>query len=58
MGKLAIGLIIGLLMGGVLTYFIFVGTPHSSKRPGEIVKAPDAGGVPPLRLRLSSDKNY
>src|SRR3954447_13953873 len=47
MGRLIIGLIIGLIVGGVLTYFFFVGTPHSSKRPGEIVKAPDAGGLPP-----------
>ena len=47
MGRLIIGLLIGLIAGGALTYFMFVGAPHSNKRPGEIVKQPDAGGVPP-----------
>ena len=47
MGRLIIGIVIGLIVGGVATYFLFVGTPHSSKRPGEIVRQPDAAGVPP-----------
>lgn len=42
MGRLILGLIIGLLLGGVLTFFLFVGTPRAGKVPGEIVKAPDA----------------
>ena len=36
-----------MVIGGAIIYFAFVGAPHSSKRPGELVKAPDAGGVPP-----------
>jgi hypothetical protein len=52
MGKLFIGLIIGIIVGGVLTYFLFVGVPHSEKRPGELVKAPDAAGVPPGTAQL------
>jgi len=47
MGRLIIGIVIGLILGGALTYFLFVGVPHSSKGPGEIIRAPDAGGVPP-----------
>lgn len=47
MGRLIIGIVIGLIVGGVATYFLFVGNPHSSKRPGEIVRQPDAAGVPP-----------
>jgi hypothetical protein len=47
MGRLIIGLVVGFLIGGVLVYFTFVGVPRSSKRPGELVKAPDAAGVPP-----------
>jgi hypothetical protein len=52
MGRLAIGILIGLVLGGVLTYFIFVGTPHSNTRPGELVKAPDPSGVPPGTAQL------
>jgi hypothetical protein len=47
MGRLLTGLVIGILVGGVLCYFLVVGAPHSNKRPGEIIKAPDAGGIPP-----------
>jgi hypothetical protein len=47
MGRVVIGLIIGLIAGGVGTYFLFVGAPHSNKRPGEIIKPPDGAGVPP-----------
>jgi hypothetical protein len=42
MGRLIAGLIIGLLLGGVLTFLVFVGTPRAGKVPGEIVKPPDA----------------
>lgn len=52
MGKLFIGLIIGIIVGGLLTYFLFVGVPHSEKRPGELVKAPDAAGIPPGTAQL------
>ena len=34
-------------MGGVLTYFLFVGTPRSNTRPGEVIKSPDPSGIPP-----------
>jgi len=47
MGKLIIGLLIGVILGGVGVYFLFVGVPHSSQRPGELVKPPDQAGVPP-----------
>jgi hypothetical protein len=47
MRRLIIGLIIGFIAGGVLTYFLLVGPPHSSTRPGEVVRTPDQSGVPP-----------
>lgn len=43
----AAGLLIGLILGGVGVYFAFFGTPSSTTRPGELVKAPDSSGVPP-----------
>ena len=43
MGKLIIGLVIGLVAGGAFTYFTFVGVPGSSDAPGEAIKPPDPG---------------
>jgi hypothetical protein len=47
MGRVIAALIIGILIGGALVYFTFVGVPHSEQRPGDLVKAPDASGIPP-----------
>ncbi len=41
-----LGSLVGLILGGVLTYFLFVGTPQATKLPGEPIKAPDKGGTP------------
>jgi hypothetical protein len=46
MGRLIIGLLIGLLLGGALTFYFFVGVPRAAKAPGIPIQAPDAGGVP------------
>jgi hypothetical protein len=46
MWRLVIGLLIGLVLGGVLTFYFFVGTPRAGRVPGTPVKAPDASGVP------------
>lgn len=46
MGRLVIGLLIGILLGGVLAYFLFVGTPRSASVPGRLISAPDEGGLP------------
>jgi hypothetical protein len=47
MGRIIAALLIGVVAGGALVYFTFVGVPHSEKRPGELVKAPDQSGLPP-----------
>ena len=47
MGRLIIGLLIGLVLGGVLTFYFFIGVPHSVQAPGAPVQRPDAAGVPP-----------
>lgn len=46
MGRLIIGLLIGVILGGVLTYFLFVGAPRASQVPGTPIKPPDATGIP------------
>ena len=47
MGRVIAAFVVGILIGGALTYFTFVGVPHSEQRPGDLVKPPDASGVPP-----------
>lgn len=42
MGKLVIGLVVGLLVGGALIFFLFVGVPRAAQTPGRLVQAPDA----------------
>ncbi|MFN6963055.1 MAG: hypothetical protein ACK4S4_04740 [Pyrinomonadaceae bacterium] len=47
MGRLLLGLLIGILLGGGLSYFLLVGTPRSSPPPGEPMRPPDASAMPP-----------
>src|SRR5215212_8226615 len=46
MGRLVIGLLIGLLLGGALTFYFFVGAPRASKAPGTLIQPPDPNNVP------------
>lgn len=46
MGKLITGLVIGLLAGGLITFFVFVGVPSAGGTPGVTVQPPDPNGVP------------
>jgi len=46
MGRIIIGLLIGLGLGGVITFFVFVGVPKAGSTPGVPVRAPDPSGVP------------
>ncbi len=47
MGKLIAGLLIGILVGGALTFFTFVGVPSASKVPGAVIQPPDPNGMAP-----------
>jgi hypothetical protein len=47
MPRFILGLLIGLLAGGALVYFLFVGVPRSGARPGNPIPPPDASGKPP-----------
>ena len=46
MGRLVIGLIIGLLLGGALTFYFFVGVPRAAHAPGTPIQPPDPNGLP------------
>lgn len=47
MGKLIIGILIGVVLGGALVYFLFAGAPRAAEKPGQPIQPPDAGGLPP-----------
>lgn len=50
MGKFLVALIslvIGLVLGGILTFYFFIGAPSATQIPGEPIKAPEPGGPPP-----------
>jgi hypothetical protein len=34
------------VIGGVLTFFVFVGTPRAGQTPGAPIKGPDPNGLP------------
>jgi len=46
MGRLVIGLLIGIVLGGALTFYLFVGVPQAVIAPGTPIKPPDPNGVP------------
>ena len=48
MGRLVIGLLIGIILGGALTFYLFVGVPQAVIAPGTPIQPPDPNGA--LRL--------
>lgn len=46
MGRLFIGSLIGIILGGALTFYFFVGVPQASAPPGSPILPPDASGPP------------
>ncbi|HEX8499020.1 MAG TPA: hypothetical protein VF659_00415 [Pyrinomonadaceae bacterium] len=45
--KFILALVLGVVLGGVGAYFLFVGAPRTGALKGEAVRAPDPGGPPP-----------
>jgi hypothetical protein len=46
MGKLVVGLVLGIIVGGALTFYLFVGVPQAAIAPGTPVQPPDPAGSP------------
>jgi hypothetical protein len=46
MGKFFLGVVLGLIAGGALVYFLFGGVPRASTLPGEPIRPPDPSGPP------------
>jgi len=45
MAKLIIGILIGLVVGGALTFWMFVGVPKANKAPGAPIQPPEPGAT-------------
>jgi hypothetical protein len=46
MSKFIIGLFIGIVAGGALAFYLFVGVPRAARVPGELIKTQEAGNAP------------
>jgi len=51
-------LLLGLIAGGVLVFFIFVGAPRAGSLPGTPVRPPDQGGDPPGTAVITLDEKF
>ncbi|MBA2340807.1 MAG: hypothetical protein H0V88_10455, partial [Pyrinomonadaceae bacterium] len=56
--KFVLTLLGGIVLGALLTYFLFVGAPRMTKLPGTPVAAPDAAGDPPGTALLTLDEKF
>jgi len=56
--KFVLALVLGLLVGGAASYFLFVGAPRAQLVKGEQVRAPDAGGPPPGTAVIELDEQF
>ena len=52
MRRFIVGLLVGVVAGGILVYFLFVGAPHANQFPGTPIKPPDSQGNPPGTAQL------
>lgn len=56
--KYLLSLVLGVIIGGALIYFFFVGAPRARVLPGAPVGAPEAGGDPPGTAVLVLDEGF
>jgi hypothetical protein len=48
----------GLVIGGALVFFLFVGAPRAKPLPGSVVKPPEPGGDPPGTALVTLDEKF
>lgn len=53
-----IGITVGLIVGGVLTFFLFVGVPRAVVAPGIAIQPPDASGTPPGTAQIILKQDF
>ena len=53
-----IGSLVGLILGGVLTFYLFVGVPQAVNAPGAPIQSPDASGNPPATAQIVLKQDF
>lgn len=56
--KFILALVLGVVLGGVGAYFLFVGTPKTGSLKGQPVLAPEPGGPPPGTAVVELDEQF
>jgi hypothetical protein len=56
--RFILALLLGVVLGGVGAYFLFVGAPHAHMPKGEMVRAPDPAGPPPGTAVVELDEQF
>ena len=56
--RYALTLLGGLILGGALVFFFFVGAPRAKPLPGTVVKPPEQGGDPPGTALVTLDEKF
>jgi hypothetical protein len=56
--RFILALLLGVVLGGVGAYFLFVGAPHAHMPKGETVRAPDPSGPPPGTAVVELDEQF
>jgi hypothetical protein len=56
--KFILALLLGVVLGGALVYFLFVGAPGSKQAPGTAVREPDPSGPPPGTAVVELDEQF
>ncbi|HEX7957321.1 MAG TPA: hypothetical protein VF508_10290 [Pyrinomonadaceae bacterium] len=56
--KFILALVLGVLLGGVGAYFLFVGAPSAGAPKGQAVRAPEPGGPPPGTAVVELDEQF
>jgi len=58
MARLIVGLLIGLVLGGAITFYFFVGVPQAVRAPGTPIQPPDPNGLPPGTAQIVLRQQY
>jgi hypothetical protein len=58
MGKFILAVLLGLIIGGVLTFYFFVGVPSGQAPVGEPILPPDAAGNPPGTAQIVLNQGF
>ena len=53
-----IGALVGLIIGGILTFYLFVGVPRAAIAPGVPIQPPDANGTPPGTAQIVLKQDF